>query len=295
MRAYARIAGESRVGDVGLVGDSLSSNVSSGNYAAIQIDYDNDGHGDMYLSKCRLGVTDPTDRRRINRLFRNDGTNSYSDEGSAAGLDDGEQSWCADFADIDNDGDLDCFVLNHGPGASKLFENDGSGSFTDISASAGLADIDYFGIQALFRDFDNDTFVDLLVTTSNLGGSEATYRLYRNNGDSTFTDVTATAFVVTEPFGPALGVSTADFDDDGWLDIATSTWDTAGTLRLYHNNGDGILLGKLFWFIGRARVLALLGLLVGANSHYPDAAAAPSANALRKLRTRREIVGLSNF
>ena len=204
----------------GLVGDSLSSSVSSGNYAAIQIDYDNDGHGDMYLSKCRLGVADSTDRRRINRLFRNDGTNSYSDEGSAAGLDDGEQSWCADFADIDNDGDLDCFVLNHGPGASKLFENDGSGSFTDISASAGLAGINYFGIQALFRDFDNDAFVDLLVTASNLGGSEATYRLYRNNGDRSFTRASNVLQTGGDtPISYLHSCALGDFNHDGFVDI----------------------------------------------------------------------------
>ncbi|MCH2064829.1 MAG: FG-GAP-like repeat-containing protein [Roseibacillus sp.] len=204
-----------------LVGASLPSSVSSGNYAAILTDYDNDGHSDMYLSKCRLGVTDRTDRRRINRLFRNDGTNSYTDEGPAVGLDDGEQSWCADFGDIDNDGDMDCFILNHGQGTSKLLENDGSGFFTDISASAGLAGINYFGIQALFRDFDNDTFVDLLVTATNLGGSAATYRLYRNNGDKSFTRIPN---VLRINNGGALishlhSCAVGDFNQDGFVDI----------------------------------------------------------------------------
>ncbi len=204
----------------GLVGGSLPSSVSSGNYAIIETDYDNDGHRDVYLSKCRLGVTDSADRRRINRMFRNDGSNSYADEAPAAGLDDGEQSWCADFADIDNDGDMDCFILNHGSGTSKLLENNGSGEFTDISASAGLGGINYFGIQALFRDFDNDTFVDLLVTATNLGGSAATYRLYRNNGDKSFSRVPNVLRVSGgSPVSHLHSCAVGDFNHDGFVDI----------------------------------------------------------------------------
>ncbi len=204
----------------GLIDTDLPSAVASGNYAAIFTDYDNDGHRDLYLSKCRVGVDDPRDRRRINRLFRNDGSNGYSDAGPEVGLADGSQSWCADFGDIDNDGDLDCFVLNHGFGTTRLYENDGTGSFNDITTRSGLAGISYFGIQALFRDFDNDTFVDLLVCASNLGGEAATYRLYRNNGDKSFTRIPGVlqrndGAPVSYLHSCALG----DLNHDGFVDI----------------------------------------------------------------------------
>ncbi len=204
----------------GLIGASLPASVSSGNYAVIETDYDNDGHRDIYLSKCRLGVTSSTDRRRINRLFRNDGSNNYTDEGPAVGLDDGEQSWCSDFADIDNDGDMDCFILNHGAGTSRLLENDGSGGFSDISASAGLGDIDYFGIQAFFRDFDNDTHIDLLVTATDLGGAAATYRIYRNNGDKTFTEAPDVLRLSGgNPISHLHSCALGDLNHDGFVDI----------------------------------------------------------------------------
>tara|TARA_B100001057_G_scaffold173529_1_gene174205 strand:- start:3989 stop:7102 length:3114 start_codon:yes stop_codon:yes gene_type:complete len=227
----------------GLIGASLPSSVSSGNYAVIETDYDNDGHRDIYLSKCRLGVTSSTDRRRINRLFRNDGSNNYTDEGPAVGLADGEQSWCSDFADIDNDGDMDCFILNHGAGTSRLLENDGSGGFTDIGESAGLGDIDYFGIQALFRDFDNDTHIDLLVTATDLGGSAATYRIYRNNGDKTFTEVPDILRLSGgTPISHLHSCALGDLNHDGFVDIfggrGTGYNGTSASLRdlLFLNN-----------------------------------------------------------
>lgn len=229
----------------GLIGASLPSSVSSGNYAVIETDYDNDGFRDIYLSKCRLGVTSSSDRRRINRLFRNDGTNQYTDEGPATGLDDGEQSWCSDFADIDNDGDMDCFILNHGAGTSRLLENDGAGGFSDISDSAGLGDIRYFGIQALFRDFDNDSHIDLLVTATDLGGAAATYRIYRNNGDKTFTEVPDVLRVGgATPISHLHSCALGDLNHDGFVDIfggrGTGYNGTSGSQRdlLFLNNGN---------------------------------------------------------
>ena len=230
----------------GLIGASLPSSVSSGNYAVIETDYDNDGHRDLYLSKCRLGVTSSTDRRRINRLFRNDGSNNYTDEGPAVGLADGEQSWCSDFADIDNDGDMDCFILNHGAGTSRLLENDGTGQFTDIGDSAGLGDIDYFGIQALFRDFDNDSYIDLLVTATDLGGSAATYRIYRNNGDKTFTEVPDVLRLSGgAPISHLHSCALGDLNHDGFVDIfggrGTGYNGTSASLRdlLFLNTPNG--------------------------------------------------------
>jgi ASPIC/UnbV protein/PKD domain-containing protein/VCBS repeat protein/type IX secretion system substrate protein len=200
--------------DIGLIdASSTVPSDNSGNYGTVWTDYDNDGDLDMYLSKCRLGVGDPMDGRRINMLFQNDGSNNYTDVAEAAGLRPLAQSWAADFADIDNDGDLDCFIANHDI-VSQLYKNNGDGTFTDITASSGMsADLAAVpaGIQCIFDDFDNDGFVDLLYTSLN-----NEHRLFKNNGDLTFT-------TVTSPFPDnGWGIQSAvtgDLNNDGYLDV----------------------------------------------------------------------------
>ncbi|MEZ5022758.1 MAG: VCBS repeat-containing protein [Chitinophagales bacterium] len=86
--------------------------------------YDSDGDIDMYLSKCRLGVDDTLDGRRVNQLWENDGNNNYTDVAVAKGIVPYGQSWSTDFADIDNDGDWDAFVINHDK-ISTFYENIG--------------------------------------------------------------------------------------------------------------------------------------------------------------------------
>lgn len=81
-------------------------------------------------------------------------------------LDDGSQSWTTDFGDIDNDGDLDAIILNHGS-SSFLMENNDNKKFVNINGSSGF-EIGGTPIQALFRDFDNDGDLDILIS-----GSEA--------------------------------------------------------------------------------------------------------------------------
>ncbi|MCA9780577.1 MAG: VCBS repeat-containing protein, partial [Candidatus Eremiobacteraeota bacterium] len=113
------------------------------------------------------GVDDPADPRRLNLLFQNDGNNNYVEVAAQANLQPFGQSWAADFADIDNDGDLDCFVINHDINNS-LYRNNGNGTFTDITLASNL--LSAFngvgaGIQVKFADFDNDGFVDLLFTS----------------------------------------------------------------------------------------------------------------------------------
>ncbi len=184
---------------------------NSGNYGSVWTDYDNDGDLDMYLSKCRGGVSNPLDGRRVNQLFQNDGNGNYTDVAEAAGLRPLAQSWATDFADIDNDGDLDCFILNHDI-SSGIYENNGDGTFDNVTASSGIsteiASING-GIQCMFKDFDNDTYVDLLVTTS------SQHKLFRNDGDFTFTEI-------ANPFPTSLKIQSAvvgDLDNDGALDV----------------------------------------------------------------------------
>jgi hypothetical protein len=182
---------------------------NSGNYGSVWSDINNDGHLDLYIAKCRQNVTDPTNPVRINQLFINNGDNTFKqDITNEYGLRIGAQSWTADFGDIDNDGDFDCFITNHDV-SSQLLENDGTGHFTDISASSGgfIDDILGLPIQGVFKDFDNDGFVDILVSGS--------YQyLFHNNGDKTFTEI-PNPFDQHQMESYAIG----DLNADGFPDI----------------------------------------------------------------------------
>lgn len=213
---------------------------NSGNYGTVWTDYDNDGDLDLYIAKCRLAVNNPNDGRRLNLLFENDGNGNYTDVALERGLRPGAQSWVMDFGDIDNDGDMDGFLVTHDV-LSQLYENPGDGSaFVDITAASGmtadLVAID-LGIQAHFEDFDNDTFLDLLVT-----GRQGEHRLFFNNGDHTFT-----ADLDAFPTG-GLGIQSAvvgDLDSDGFRDVLAgfATGYNSPSLgnpdRLFLNPGNG--------------------------------------------------------
>jgi len=203
---------------------------NSGNYGSVWSDFDNDGDIDLYIAKCRQGVNNPNDPRRINALFVNDGNNNYSEAAGEYGLKIGAQSWTADFNDIDNDGDMDCFITNHDV-ASQLLENDGTGHFTDITAGSGL-NIGGLPLQGVMRDFDNDGFVDLLVA-----GTE--HYLYRNDGDKTFT-------LVPNPFGnnDIESYAIGDLNHDGFPDIYAGyamVYTTPSNIddALWMNDGNG--------------------------------------------------------
>lgn len=181
---------------------------NSGNYGSVWSDFDNDNDLDLYIAKCRQGVSNSADPRRINQLFVNNGDGTYTqDTANVYGLRIGAQSWTADFGDIDNDGDFDCLVTNHDV-PSMLLENDGAGHFTNIGPASGIASqITGLPIQGVFRDFDNDGFVDILIA-----GSE--HHLLRNNGDKTFTAI-PNPFDNNEMESYAVG----DLNHDGFQDI----------------------------------------------------------------------------
>jgi len=186
----------------------LSDN--SGNYASIWTDYDNDGDLDLYISKCRGGVSSPSDPRRINMLWQNDGNNNYTEVAAQANLKIGAQTWLTDFGDIDNDGDMDALVINHYEN-SQLMRNNGNGTFTDISLGSGILPAlnpsDYRGLQAFFRDFNNDGFVDIIATGN-------AHFLFYNNGDGTFTEA-PNPFNSNNIHSAAVG----DLNNDGFVDI----------------------------------------------------------------------------
>jgi hypothetical protein len=234
------------------------------------LDYDNDGDLDVYFVQgVRLGAAQPAkvllfeppkEHWPGNRLFRNDlvptGELRFVDVTEQARVQGtGAYGMGVAVGDYDNDGDTDIFVSNFGP--DLLLRNNGDGTFTDISAKAGIGD-DAFGASAAFLDYDRDGDLDLFVTRyygfttqanreclNSSGGRDycgpGEYpplpdRLYRNEGNGRFINVTGSAGIGAA-FGNGLGVVATDFNRDGWLDIYVANDKTAN--QLWINQRDG--------------------------------------------------------
>jgi hypothetical protein len=183
---------------------------NSGNYGSVWTDLDGNGWPDLYIAKCKAGAFLPTDPRRINVMYMQGDSLEFDERAVAMGIADGSQSWVADFADVDNDGDLDVFVANH-KGPSYLFIQESPGVFVERSKEWGL-DVTFNIIQAKFADLDNDGWLDLV-----LSGSEQ--RLFMNKGDR---------FELADDFlqaSPMTSFVLGDFNEDGYLDIYASYCD----------------------------------------------------------------------
>ena len=184
----------------------------------VQADYDNDGDVDLYVLR---GAWLSDDGRHPNSLLRNNGNGTFTDVTFDVGL--GEThypSQTASWADYDNDGDLDLYVGNESSVAlrapGQLFRNNGDGTFTDVAATAGVQNRGY-AKGVIWGDYDGDGWMDLYV--SNMTGSN---RLYRNNGDGTFTDRAAYLGVG----GPveSFPVWFWDANNDGVLDLYVAAY-----------------------------------------------------------------------
>ena len=235
---------------------------------AAVFDYDNDGDLDVYLvqsgplaSGTPLIAAPPVIEDRLYRNdleIRPDGTRvlRFADVTRASGIRTRGYGMGAATGDIDNDGDVDLYVT--GFGRNQLFRNNGDGTFSDASAASGTDDPVSWGVSAAFLDFDRDGWLDLFVGNY-LRYSLATHidcvgvaglpdycrpsayrpqpsRLYRNKGNGTFVDVTIASGLARQ-FGPALGVSTADFSGDGWIDIFVANDEQEN--QLWINQRDG--------------------------------------------------------
>ncbi len=147
----------------------------------------------------------------------------------------------AGVGDFDRDGDQDIFVVGGNEGTDQLYINNGNGTFTNKASAWGVAVAGVRHSGVAVGDYDNDGDLDLMVTCVVEGNSPvpAENRLYRNNGDNTFTDVADQAGVRFTPRGLNDSFSSAfgDYDKDGDLDLYIAGW--YGGNHLYTNNGDG--------------------------------------------------------
>ena len=215
----------------------------AGNYGIVFTDFNNDGNLDAYLSKCYgEEPTDSTALQRVNQLFVNNGSGVLTDQALNFNMADGRQTWVTEFQDIDNDGDMDALIVNHGDARSmsKMMLNDGTGHFTDITASAGLDNMPKLSLQALMRDFDNDGYMDIIVA------GETAPKIYHNNGNAngalpSFTEIPT--MPLYDPNGDNIillrSFAIGDLNHDGFLDIyASYRFNRDAPDRLWLNNGN---------------------------------------------------------
>jgi hypothetical protein len=222
------------------------------------IDYDQDGLMDLYF--VQSGATDAYKPARPlhSALYRNNGDGTFTDVTEKAGVGgEGHYGQGVAVGDYDNDGFPDLYVTGYS--RAILYRNNGNGTFTDVTSKAGVADDGAWSTSAGWFDFDKDGWLDLVVTNyldwspkNNLWCGERTpgYRsycnpgnykgqktkLYHNNHDGTFTDVSDKSGVGL-PESKGMGLVLADLNNDGWPDIAIAndTWPNF----LFENKHDG--------------------------------------------------------
>jgi enediyne biosynthesis protein E4 len=228
-------------------------------------DADNDGDLDVYFAQGQSLEPNATPRAGGGRLFRNDltlnpdGTRTlhFTDITQKSGITSRGYGMGVATGDFNNDGCVDLYLTNLG--VNQLFRNNCDGTFTDVSAQSRTQGVPgNWSVSAAFLDYDRDGWLDLFVgnylswnaaTSTPCFGpsgrpdycspnvySPQPSRLYHNNHDGTFTDVTMSAGLSSE-FGPALGVTTADFNGDGWIDIYVAN--DGKPNQLWINQHDG--------------------------------------------------------
>jgi hypothetical protein len=233
-------------------------------------DYDNDGSIDLYVTA--LGK---------NRLFRNLGGSKFADVTDRAGVGAPGFSTSSAWVDYDRDGRLDLFVLNYVEwsvdadlfctldGVSKsyctpesykgqsatLYKNKGDGTFEDVTRSAGVYDPSSKALGVALLDFDGDGWIDLFVANDTQPN-----RLYRNNGNGTFTDVGVKAGVAFNEAGVAragMGADAADYDGSGRQSLVIGNFSNE-MISLYTNEGTGVFIDEApATTIGKASLLTL--------------------------------------
>jgi hypothetical protein len=218
-------------------------------------DINNDGLTDVYFSGNMVS----------GRLYLNKGGLKFNDISESSGILNSSWGTGVTMVDINQDGWLDIYVCVSGGApeaerANLLYVNNRDLTFTERAAEFGLADTRQ-SMHAAFFDYDKDQDLDMYLLVNpaayehrvNIsqprklqGESESNDRLYRNNGDGTFEDVTLKSGILTEGYG--LGVGISDVNNDGWPDIYVSN-DFIGNDILYINGGDGTFSDRISEYI----------------------------------------------
>jgi hypothetical protein len=225
------------------------------------LDYNNDGWMDLFFTNgAKLPDLRKTSSAYFNCLLRNNGDGTFTDVTEKAGMTGAELGFCFGVAvgDYDNDGFPDLFICN--AGANALYRNNGDGTFTNVTSGSGLdrKPANVLSVGAAWFDFDNDGLLDLFVTNYTtwtpqtdkrcLGapGQESycspTFyksvesRLYRNLGHGRFEDVTVESGI-GRALGKGMGISIADFNGDGFMDIFVANDTEPNFLFVNQRNG----------------------------------------------------------
>ena len=219
------------------------------------LDYDRDGWQDILLIN---GMDWPGHKKRRStlRLYHNNGNGTFTDVTARAGLDVELYGMGVAVGDYSNGGFPDILVTC--VGQNRLFHNTGKGTFVDVTDASGLGKREGFSTSAVWFDYDRDGWLDLFVTNYLIYSLDADVqclslsgqrdycppnsyrarpsRLYHNRRDGTFEDVTTRA-LVGGAYGPGLGVATADFNGDGWIDIYVANDGQPNQLWINQRNG----------------------------------------------------------
>ena len=177
-------------------------------------DYDNDGDQDLYLTH---------DAYQAYILYENNGNGSFTDVSAASNLNYAGQGMGVDIGDYNNDGHFDVYITNLG--YNNLFKNNGDGTFTDVAQTVGVPDVG-MGWGTFFFDFNNDGLPDIYVINDSFFAPNDNV-LYENTGQDTFNMISANT-PLASPFS-ALGGATADYNNDGLVDIMVA---------ILHGNGN---------------------------------------------------------
>lgn len=279
-------AGITFVHEDGAYGDKLLPETMGGGCAFF--DFDGDGRPDLLLVNSQRWPWDarPEQQPATLALYRNEGDGRFTDVTQAAGLDISLFGMGVAVGDFDHDGHVDVFIS--ALGEDRLFRNMGDGTFVDVTDHSSVGGgAEHWSTSCGWVDYNNNGLLDLFVCNylkwskeddlaqdfQLTGGGraygrpqdfEGTFsRLYRNEGDGRFTEVSAEAGIQVrnpltgQPMGKSLGVIFYDFDRDGWMDIVVAN-DTVQNF-LFHNQGDGtfheigMMAGVAFDMAGAAR------------------------------------------
>jgi hypothetical protein len=238
---------------------------------AAWIDYDNDGWLDLYLVNSAATKVYKPEQPLHGALYRNNGDGTFTDVTDKAGVAAaGIFGMGVAVGDYDNDGFADLYVIGYG--RSILYHNNGNGTFSDVTAKAGVANRGRWGSSGAWFDYDHDGRLDLVVANyldftpeTNLICVQGGHRsychpnkyhgqppvLYHNNGDGTFSDVSRTSGIGLKA-GNGLGVVCFDSNGDGWTDVFIANDSMENFLFINRGNGTfeekgitaGVALGE---------------------------------------------------